>query len=286
MASSESPISNVSDTALWVAYYRAKESKRADALFRDPLAAVLIGERGKKIANYMQGVSKYTEWTVLMRTVTIDRMIEAAVKNGVDTILNLGAGMDTRPYRMKLAPGLKWVEADYPAVIEHKRVALEKEVPVCRLERIPCDLSNDAERSQLLARVAGMSHNVLVLTEGVVLYLSEEQVSALSADLLKYSQFRFWLVEYLHARVYPYLQRGARAEKLRNAPIIFMPADWIKFFSDRGWRVKEIQYHGEEGARQNRWMPMPLFGRILARLVPAKVLERTGRMTGFMLLER
>jgi O-methyltransferase involved in polyketide biosynthesis len=37
-------IENVSDTAFWIAHYRAVESARPDALFRDPLAALLAGE--------------------------------------------------------------------------------------------------------------------------------------------------------------------------------------------------------------------------------------------------
>jgi O-methyltransferase involved in polyketide biosynthesis len=194
--------------------------------------------------------------------------------------------MDTRPYRMDLPADLKWIEVDYPAMIRHKEGVLQQKSPKCRLDRLSCDLSNSVERKQLLQRVAGNSRKVLVLTEGVVLYLSEEQVSALSDDLAAYPQYKYWLVEYMHQSVYPFLQQGARAEKLRNAPIIFVPPDWIGFFEHKGWKVKDIQYHGEEGARRNRWMPMPLFGRILARLAPSKVLARTGKMTGFMLLTR
>ncbi len=44
----EAAIRNVSDTALWVAMYRAMESERADALFYDPYARVLAGERGEE----------------------------------------------------------------------------------------------------------------------------------------------------------------------------------------------------------------------------------------------
>ena len=39
-------IENVSDTAFWVAHHRALEGERADALFRDPLAAVLRATMG------------------------------------------------------------------------------------------------------------------------------------------------------------------------------------------------------------------------------------------------
>ena len=46
-------IESVSDTAFWIAHYRAVETKRRDALFRDPLAGVLAGDRGEKIARAM-----------------------------------------------------------------------------------------------------------------------------------------------------------------------------------------------------------------------------------------
>ena len=53
--SSASPIRNVSDTARWVAIYRAMESERPDALFHDPFARRLGGERGEAIAKAMGG---------------------------------------------------------------------------------------------------------------------------------------------------------------------------------------------------------------------------------------
>jgi hypothetical protein len=44
--SSANPIRHISDTALWVAVYRAQESELADAVFRDPYARKLAGDRG------------------------------------------------------------------------------------------------------------------------------------------------------------------------------------------------------------------------------------------------
>lgn len=43
-------VRDVSDTALWVAVYRARETERPDALFRDPYARRLAGARGEQIA--------------------------------------------------------------------------------------------------------------------------------------------------------------------------------------------------------------------------------------------
>ena len=44
-------ISNVSDTARWVALYRAMETDRPDALFKDPYARRLAGAEGEEIVN-------------------------------------------------------------------------------------------------------------------------------------------------------------------------------------------------------------------------------------------
>jgi len=43
-------IRDVSDTARWMAVYRARETERPDAVFRDPFARALAGERGERIA--------------------------------------------------------------------------------------------------------------------------------------------------------------------------------------------------------------------------------------------
>src|SRR3569623_650258 len=99
MTDETTPINHVTDTALWVAVYRARETERPDALFRDPLASKLAGERGRLIESKMsQG--KYVNWSLAIRTVVIDKFVHEAVVRGFDTIVNLGAGLDTRPYRL------------------------------------------------------------------------------------------------------------------------------------------------------------------------------------------
>jgi O-methyltransferase involved in polyketide biosynthesis len=93
-----------------------KNIKRPDALFHDPLAKKLVGDRGKYFADSMADMSRYMEWSVISRTVIIDRFIEQMIKEGVDAVINLGAGLDTRPYRMNLPETFEWVEVDYSAI--------------------------------------------------------------------------------------------------------------------------------------------------------------------------
>jgi methyltransferase (TIGR00027 family) len=258
---SDTPIENVSDTAFWVAHYRAVESARPDALFHDPLASRLAGDRGRKIAAAMP-MSSMTGWIVAIRTAIIDDYINRVIAEGVDTILNLGAGLDTRPYRMDLPESLVWIEADYPQMIAFKEERLSSEKPRCRLERVKIDLGNDSERRGMLARINSGAEKLLVLTEGVIPYLSEEQVGALADDLGSLDHISNWIAEYHSPEVAKFRERGGIQQKLRNAPFKFKPDDWFGFFAKHGWRPKEIRYLAEQADRLHRPIALPLLPRI------------------------
>src|SRR5881392_979944 len=118
MSEPESRIRNISDTARWVAVYRARETERPDAMFRDPFARALAGERGEQIAQ-AQSVDDIA-WSFVARTYLFDRFVTRLVQHGVDLVVNLAAGLDTRPYRMELPAALRWVEVDLPEILDYK----------------------------------------------------------------------------------------------------------------------------------------------------------------------
>src|ERR1700690_627282 len=138
MSQPEPLIRHVSDTARWVAVYRAGESTRPDALFRDPFAERLAGERGEQIARLFPFANK-NAWPFAMRTYLFDKLILQEIERGADTIINLAAGLDARPYRMKLPTKLKWVEVDLPEIQAYKEEILAVEKPVCELRRVRLD---------------------------------------------------------------------------------------------------------------------------------------------------
>ena len=234
----EPVIQDVSDTAFMVAMWRALESERPDALFRDPLAAKLAGERGREIvAKPPRGpFAAFGPWSVAVRTVIIDDFIQAALARGVDTVLNLGAGLDARPYRMTLPAALHWIEVDYPKVIALKEIRLSADTPRCHLERVKLDLADLPARARLFADVDANSKHVLVLTEGVVPYLTVEQAGGLADDLRRMKSARSWIIDYFSPETMRRRQRWGRARYLRNAPFRFDPADWFGFFGHMAGR--------------------------------------------------
>jgi methyltransferase (TIGR00027 family) len=284
----DSLIENVSDTAFWVAYYRAVETRRPDALFQDPLAELLAGEQGKKIAQTIPG-RFMTEWLVAIRTCVIDEFIRNAVADGVDAVVNLGSGLDARPYRMDLPESLLWVEADYPRMIEYKEGRLFGHVSRCHLERVAVDLADDTARRRLLVSIDSRATKLLILTEGVIPYLPEEAVGALADDLKSLRHARYWIMEYLSPLAIKFRGRGKITQRTKNAPFKFRPADWFGFFREHGWGLKEIRYFSEEGRRRKRPPRLPLMLKILLKLrtlfASRRQREAIGKAAGYALLE-
>src|SRR5262245_19911311 len=260
-----SPIRNISDTARWVAYYRARETQRADAVFRDPFAKALAGERGREIAEGLQFAEQH-EWAYVARTYLIDEFVhEQVVQRGIRLVLNLAAGLDTRPYRMRLPPDLRWVEVDLPEILDYKQDVLKDAKPVCQLEQIRLDLAGVAARRELFKQFSGQAHKVLVVTEGLLIYLTAEEVGALAADLAAQPSFRRWIIDLASPGLLRMLQEGMNRElSAAGAPLKFGPAEGPGFFEPFGWKPLEVRSILKTAARLKRLS----FGLRLAALLP------------------
>jgi methyltransferase (TIGR00027 family) len=232
-------------------------------------------------------------WSVAIRTRIIDEFIGTAVAAGIDAgidaVLNLGAGLDARPYRMDLPASLLWVEADYPRIIEHKESRLAGERPRCRLERAKVDLADAAARRSLLAAVNARAKRLLVLTEGVLPYLSVEEAGVLADDLRGMDRAAWWVVDYFSPAMMKYRERMGMGRAMRNAPFKFKPADPFAFFAAHGWRLREIRYFADEAGRLGRPRPMPgplrVALKLLALLAPKERLDAIRKFAGYMMLE-
>lgn len=279
----DSVIRHVSDTALWVATFRAKEGQRADAAFDDRLASILAGERGRAIARALPR-ALMVEWGVIIRTSAIDRLINQALIAGVDTVLNLGAGLDTRPYRMKLPPTLRWVEVDFPHIIELKNAMLVEHQAVCMLERVGLDLLDRPSRLELLARYGTTSERSLVITEGVLAYFYVHEVAALAGDLHSTPSVRFWIQDFDNAGPRRLPQRWAA--KLNAAPIVFKVKDWFGFFETYGWQSLSVITSLEESQRINRPYPLDFPFGLMLRALPKVMRQKIHGLSGAVLMQR
>jgi methyltransferase (TIGR00027 family) len=279
----DSSVRHVTDTAFWVAHFRAKESQRTAPAFLDPLASILCGNRGLQIARSNPRAAM-VEWSMVVRTSAIDRLIYEALQSGIDLILNLGAGLDTRPYRMKLPETLRWIEIDFANIVELKNSKLVEWKPVCKLERIGVDLLDRRSRNALFARYATTSNNILVITEGVLSYFSVHDAAALAEDLAAIGSIRFWIQDFDNAGQRR-LPRGWAA-KLKAAPFLFKVKDWFEFFRKYRWQSCTVITSLDESQRINRPYPLDFpFGLIL-RVLPKTMSEKILSLSGVVLQQR
>jgi methyltransferase (TIGR00027 family) len=234
------PVSHISDTARWVAIYRAEETARPDALFRDPLAAKLAGERGREIAAATpKGAA--TRWSAVTRTKLMDDLVLDAIGQGCDRVLNLAAGLDTRPYRLALPPSLTWIEADLPALVDEKERLLADERPVCRLSRERVDLADAHARARFLDGALGDAAKALVITEGLVVYLEEAEVASLARDLAARAGVRWWMLDVLSPAIVKMIREQMGGRHPVRALVKWGPADGVAFFEQLGWRARDVQ---------------------------------------------
>jgi methyltransferase (TIGR00027 family) len=279
---------SITDTARWVAFYRAMESQRPDALFSDPYARTLAGPRGEEIVNKMKSGRTYA-WPMIVRTRVMDELImESLTHDGVDLVVNLAAGLDARPYRMDLSPQLTWVEVDFPQTIEYKTKILAAQTPRCRLERVGLDLADVAARRALFAQLNGKGQKTLVITEGLMTYLTPEQAGDLASDLAAQPNFASWMTDI----VAPFIIRMMKRTWSKNlaatsAEFKFAPEDGAGFYARFGWRLRVYRAMVIDSHRYGREARSAWLWRLLfPRAIKAERTRRTGPMTGVILLER
>jgi methyltransferase (TIGR00027 family) len=263
------------------------ETKRPDALFHDRLAVQVSEGRGEEIARKLT-YGRRMAWTTIVRTVLFDELVLRLLPDGVEAVVNLAAGLDARPYRLPLPPTLRWIEVDLPDMVREKSEALAAETPRCRVERIALDLSEPAPRRDLFARVGAEAGNVLVLSEGLLVYLEPRVVGELADDLYAVPSVRRWAIDLATPMIRKRVDRwwGKKLERA-NTKYQFAPEEGTKFFEPHGWHEAEFLELFEHSIRLDRMMSGAWMFNLMSKLMP----RRSARMrqqwrTGVVLLER
>ena len=276
------PIQNISDTARWMAYARAMEAERPDAIFQDPLSRRLAEETGEAIARAI-GDAEMIARGIAVRTAVMDELLLHKVARAeVDLILNLAAGLDTRPWRLALPPTLRWIDVDLPALLKYKLDVIGSERAICQYEALHADITDAAARARVLEHCCG-ARRVLVVTEGLLVYLRSAQVAALAQDLRGRSAFMWWLTDLTGPRALEMLRR-VWGPMLRGAAFQFGPADSVEFFRQLGWHEVLFCSSQVEARRLHRGTSMPLLTRLLLLLSPAARREEFKRLSDVAML--
>jgi methyltransferase (TIGR00027 family) len=185
-----------------------------------------------------------------------DGAIAREIERGIDTVVCLAAGLDARPYRMDLPSSLRWIEVDLPGILAYKEGVLAAESPRCTLERIAQDLADEAERRALFKRLAKDARRTLVIAEGLLVYLTDEQVASLARDLAAEASFERWVIDIANPALITLMQREM-SEHVDQAgiPFRFGPADGPVFFQSLGWTPIDVRSAFRTAAQLKRLPP-------------------------------
>jgi methyltransferase (TIGR00027 family) len=242
---------DISDTALVVAMARARETARQRPLFCDPYAAMLAGDRGQRIARTL-GARLVCPGNIVRTAVFDELVLRTVTQERAGCVLNLGPGLDTRPYRLDLPADLRWVEADLPGILGYKARLLASEQPRCQLQQVPADLTDTTARRRLLD-TTGASQPILVVSEGLLPYLTPETVTGLASDLAARPGIRWWAMDLIGPLLIRWANRIAgRQLAAAGASFHFAPGDGPGFFRPLGWAPIDVR---------SSWLELRRLGR-------------------------
>ena len=278
-----------SRTAEFVALFRALETVQpaSERLFSDPLAVSFLGRRLQACVAFarLPGVGRLVpalldrRWpgprpSAVARTRQIDDWVQAALDRGLDQLVLLGAGYDSRAYRLRGVRQVRAFEVDHPATQAVKRRVVEElfgTVPA-HARFVPVDFDQDELAPAMAAAGIEAARRTYVVWEGVLAYLTPGAVDATlrwAASLSgPGSELAF---TYVHRGLldgsvhFPHADPWVNSVRAAGEPFVFGldPESLDDFLAERGWRLLEdlstteaLAQHGRDVRR------VPSFYRI------------------------
>jgi methyltransferase (TIGR00027 family) len=182
-----------------------------------------------------------------------DECVKQHVGMGYDMIVNLAAGLDARAYRMQLPKTLKWIDVDLPGMISYKNEILKDEKPNCDYRTLALDLADRKARLKLFQQLNNECKKALIVTEGLIIYLTSDQAAELSTDISSQAHFHRWVFDLVSPAVLEMaIKEMQPALKGSGAVFQFAPEEGEDFFEKYGWKHIESKSKLKTAAKLNR----------------------------------
>lgn len=253
-------MNTVSNTAYYCCGVRMLDAERDKPLVNDTYARRFMDDNALAIFEPFRSEIR-PNISNICRCDIIDNLLRREIAaNPATYIITIGAGFDTRPYRIK---GGNWTEVDEAQIIDHKDKVLPIGECANPLKRIPTDFSRESLVDILPA--IDKRQNIVIVIEGVLMYLEPQAIKAtiqhlqslfpqhvLYCDLMSRHFFENF-VQSVHAKLET---AGGRFTERPERP-------W-EIFIDNGYRLDEqqpmLEHAAETGLiRRELKLPGPLF---------------------------
>ncbi|MBD2515933.1 SAM-dependent methyltransferase [Nostoc sp. FACHB-973] len=247
----------VSLSSRMMAVARALETQRPDGLFEDPLAAILAGE--DMIAEITPKVQQFEDKgapIIPVRTRFFDDFLISQIAE-IRQVIILGAGMDTRAFRLPWHPDTQIYELDQKEVIQYKESILENQSPKCHRCAIGIDIREDWS-DLLLMKGYQKEVSSLWLMEGFIYYLNDLEVHQLLTKISHLSNPGSWLLADFISSFFIQQKTEGLSEHWK-----YGCDDPEKLFSVYNWEASVVQAGDEEAN----------YGRFTLKLPPRNVIN-------------
>ena len=202
-------IQGVSETMLQTLHARAAYSKQKNAKFHDDKAVEIVSRMDYDFS--FAGDDALMSNGVIARTILLDRMVGDFIrKNPNATVINIACGMDTRAYRLKIGSTVRWYNIDLPETIEVRRRFLEENGHISMIAKSAMDERWADEIEEEKGRV-------LVIIEGLVMYLSEQDVK----QILSIISRRFERAEVIMEVMNPWVVKNVKEKSIEKTKAKF-----------------------------------------------------------------
>jgi methyltransferase (TIGR00027 family) len=227
-------MNTISDTAFFTCSLRARDAVAPRVICGDNFAGVFIDPDTDDIFQKMNIPPRMTASISARHRIIDDLLRERLALQPELAVVILGCGFDTRAFRMA---GGRWYEVDEPQIIEDKNTKLGTTACGNYLQRISIDFATE----DLHARLPSIEPSipVIVVMEGVLLYLEDSQIERTMAALRRAYPGHFLICDLITREMVNRHSRPIRAVfESVGATWKFMPNDPVSVIEQTGYQVK------------------------------------------------
>lgn len=171
------PISNI---AFYCCGVRMQDSVEKNSVCGDVYAKLFMDEYGRRIYDKFKEET-ISNASIIVRHRIIDDVLRQMLLSSPDLcIVTIGAGFDSRPYRLA---GGNWFELDEPQVIAFKDQRLPVSECANPLRRIPIDFCKDSLKEKLSPITDSYAGKIVFILEGIFIYLDKNEIGKILETL-------------------------------------------------------------------------------------------------------
>ena len=244
----------VEGTARWTAAVRAMESARDDALYRDPWAADLAGPEGMA---WLAGRTPDAVLPMVLRTRYFDDWLAQVLgSRGVRQVVLVGAGLDTRAFRLGWPDEVRCLEIDQGSVLRHKQAILDTTGarPRCDRRIVEADLT-EPWAAALVAAGYDAAAPAAWLLEGFLFYVPSDAIAGILDQVTRLSAPGSLLgFDIVNTAILtsPWTRPWVEMQAAAGAPWLGTMDDPVALLAMLGWRAALTQA-GQPEANHGRW---------------------------------